>query len=233
MGSPLEEEMRLPNEGPQTWVEISSGFWAMRHEVKQEFYQSVARENPSRYRNHNHPVESINWFEAMEFARQLTEKERLSGRLPKNYVYRLPTEAEWEYMARGGVKESLPFHFGHRASSINGQFSGFYPRGNQEASRAPAAEYGTVAAGLFEANGFGLFDIHGNVAEWTLDHYLDRLPGEKQKDLYRGSGGRGRVVRGGSWADSAHRTRLAVRSAVNEDTRRDSVGVRLVLAPEL
>lgn len=233
MGSPLEEEMRLPNEGPQTWVEISSGFWAMRHEVKQAFYQSVARKNPSRYRNHNHPVESINWFEAMEFARQLTEKERLSGRLPKNYVYRLPTEAEWEYMARGGVEESLPFHFGHRASSINGQFSGFYPRGNQEASRAPAAEYGTVAAGLFEANGFGLFDIHGNVAEWTLDHYLDRLPGGKQKDLYRGSGGRGRVVRGGSWADSAHRTRLAVRSAVNEDTRRDSVGVRLVLAPEL
>ena len=233
MGSPLTEEMRLPNEGPQTSMEITAGFWAMRHEVTQGFYQSIVGKNPSRYRNRDFPVESINWFEAMEFARRVTEKERAAGRLPENYVYRLPTEAEWEYFARGGVEELRSFHFGNTASRVNGHFSGVYPRSHTPQALEQPVDYGTIAVGQFQPNEFGLFDIHGNVAEWTLDHYIDRLPGGRQQNLYRGEGGRGRVVRGGSWSESAHRNRLAARSAVNENIRRDSVGMRLVLAPEL
>lgn len=233
MGSPLSEEMRLPNEGPETVVEITNGFWAMRHEVSQRFYQSIVGENPSRFVNPGHPVENINWYEALAFASQLTESERRAGRLPENYVYRLPTEAEWEYMAKGGVEDDRPFHFGFTASRSHGHFSGVYPRGHMEPSPVASVAYGTMEVGQFAANGFGLYDIHGNVAEWTLDHYLDRLPGGRQQNLFRGEGGRGRVVRGGSWSDNVHRTRLAARTAVNENTRRDSVGIRLVLAREL
>jgi formylglycine-generating enzyme required for sulfatase activity len=98
MGSPATEQDRESDEGPQTQVTITRGFWMGRYEVTQGEYQTVMGSNPSKFSgNTNRPVEQVSWFDATNYCAKLTERERTAGRLRAGYVYRLPTEAEWEY----------------------------------------------------------------------------------------------------------------------------------------
>jgi len=111
MGSPTNEVGRSDDEGPQTAVTISRGFWMGKCEVTQGEYLAVMGSNPSHFTGDtNRPVERVTWFDATNYSATLTQRERAAGRIATNSVYRLPTEAEWEYACRGWT--STRFSYG-------------------------------------------------------------------------------------------------------------------------
>jgi formylglycine-generating enzyme required for sulfatase activity/serine/threonine protein kinase len=230
MGSPLLEHARLPNEGPRTEVRFTYGFWAGADEVTQAQYEDIMGQNPSQFKDPGRPVESVLWQEAKTFCEMLTRFERDAGRLPEGYVYRLPTEAEWEYAARAGTR--TPFFFGNQADASMGHFRGVYPRDRTDGLRSPEGGYGTAIVGRYQPNDFGLYDVHGNVREWTLDAYNGRLPGDTRVDPDPRSQGGRIAVRGGGWEDSAARVRSAAREQVSPELRSNAIGFRVFLAPE-
>jgi formylglycine-generating enzyme required for sulfatase activity len=229
MGSPVEEFRRLPNEDNLTTVRLDYDFWIGAHEVTQSTFQLLMGGNPSGFEGESLPVDSVSWLAANEFCRRLTEFERQAGRLPEGYVYRLPTEAEWELTARAGT--TTPFSFGTEADPSKGNFHGIYSAG-ESTGRATAERYGTLPVGSFAPNAWGLHDVHGNVAEWVLDRYWDRHPGGAVSNPYNVQRGRGHGLRGGSWRDSADRVRSAARDSAAPATSRNSIGFRIALGPD-
>jgi len=229
MGSPPREEGRLPNEGDTTRVNLTKGFWAGTFEVDQAAYREVMGKNPSGFAGARLPVDTVTWEEASAFCLLLTSTERKAGRLPEGYVFRLPTEAEWEYAARAGTE--TPFHFGQQADATMGNFRGVYPR-DLDGGQRVSDSYGTEPVGSYASNAFGLYDVHGNVSEWTLDAYNGRLPGGSLVDPDPRTGGRRYTLRGGSWEDFAVRVRSAARVDARMDTESNAIGFRVFLAPE-
>ncbi|MGE9292654.1 MAG: SUMF1/EgtB/PvdO family nonheme iron enzyme, partial [Puniceicoccales bacterium] len=231
MGSPLKEHARLPVEGPQTEVTLSKGFWLSEKEITQQQYMQLMEENPSKFKGPRHPVEKVTWQEATAYCREVNRREQAAGRVPEGYAYRLPTEAEWEYAARAGTEE--PFHWGDTADISHGNFRGKYPRDFTSSQLEDPDFYGTRPVGEYTPNAFGLYDIHGNVAEWCMDKFNGRLPGGKETDWYNNEGDTRHVVRGGGWETYAIRARLASRDSMADTTRSSSIGFRLCLGPEL
>lgn len=229
MGSPKEEQGRLPNEGDLTEVTFTRGYWAGVYEVTQAAYRSVLDEMPSDFVGAKRPVDSVTWEEANAFCQMLTSLERNAGRLPEGFVYRLPTEAEWEYAARAGT--TTPFHFGETADTTSGNFRGVYPRGFNN-GKTVTETYGTEPVGEYAPNAFGLYDVHGNVSEWTMEAYNGRLPGGSLTDPDPRTGGSRYTIRGGSWEDFAVRVRSAARQDASADTESNAIGFRVFLAPE-
>lgn len=229
MGSPPVESARLPNEGPQTQVHLTKGFWIGVHEVTQARFFEIMDSNPSKFQGADKPVDSVSWGQAKQFCEMLNRFEEDAGRLPEGYEYRLPTEAEWEYTARAGT--TTPFSFGDEADATAGNFRGIYPIDRQGGVRG-TSHYGTMKVGSYEPNALGLYDIHGNVQEWTLDKFNGRLPGGSLTDPAPRADGSKIAVRGGSWEDFAKAVRSACRGGLNPDTASNSTGLRVVLAPK-
>jgi serine/threonine protein kinase len=208
MGSPLNEFMRLPSEDTETEVQLESGFWIAAYETTQDLYYRIMGKRPGSFSGDSLPVESVSWSDAAEFCTRLSEFEANAGRLPDGYVYRLPTEAEWEYAARAGTQ--TPFSFGSTADPGDGNFHSTY-KGDVLEGKSAEERYGTMEVGSFDANAYGLFDVHGNVAEWTFDRFWDRHPGGRVTNPVNAASGRGYTLRGGSWRDSADRVRSGAR----------------------
>lgn len=201
MGSPLSEMGRDKDEGPQNEVTVQS-FDMSKYEVTQEQYKVVMGTNPSNFKGDNLPVDSVTWNNAVEFCRKLSET---TGR-----TYRLPTEAEWEYASRAGT--SGPY---------SGNIDAMTWYGPNSASQ-------THPVGQKQPNGFGLYDMNGNVWEWCQSKY-GPYP-------YKADDGREnlqdndvRVMRGGSYESSASSCRSAYRRRVIPDVR--SIGFRVVAVP--
>ena len=190
MGSPEGEEGRFPEENLHR-VQISRPFYLGLYEVTQQEYQGVTGDNPSRYLGRRHPVEQVNWEDAVSFCRRLSHKEGAR--------YRLPTEAEWEYACRAGTTTRSYVGRSVRLDQAN-------VRGGQ-----------TLPVGQYEANPFGLFDTYGNVYEWCADwHAADYYRGSPVADPPGPARGERRVVRGAGWFDgpgTRERTDRRVRSA--------------------
>src|SRR5262249_14127530 len=166
MGAPADEPGHFPNETPQHEVTLTRPFYLGLYPVTQRQYWTVTGTDPSHFDSRNdggpnHPVEGVTWEDAVEFCRLLSFKEREAGR-----VYRLPTEAEWEYACRAG--STTPFAFGPGASSTQANFSGDHPY--EEGAPGPYLQ-STSAVGSYEPNAWGLYDMHGNVWEWCADWY--------------------------------------------------------------
>jgi formylglycine-generating enzyme required for sulfatase activity len=207
------------DEGPRHEVEITKDFYLGIHEVTQKQYRTVMGTNPSLFsassaftdkvkgiNTDNFPVEQVSWEDAVEFCKKLSAlpAERLAGR-----KYRLPTEAEWEYSCRGGAYSSTYFHFGNSLSSKQATFDGNYPFGG-----AAKGDYlqRTCKVGSYKPNGFGLFDMHGNVEEWCSDWYGKDYYGKSpRRDPQGPASGSLRVHRGGGWADNGQGCRSASR----------------------
>jgi len=139
--------------------------------------------------NLKQPMECVSWEKAREFCRKVTALERKAGRLPKDYVYRLPTEAEWEYACRAGSKG--PYNvIGDKDAPKNLKSPKFIK------SFANVAEGKPIDVGQGKPNAWGLYDMHGNVYEWCLDWYAP-YPSGKAKDPTGPAKGERRVARGG------------------------------------
>jgi len=135
------------------------------------------------------PMECVSWARAVEFCRKLTEREQAGGRLPDGYVYRLPTESEWEYACRAGTDDPYNFKGDYEQEAVLAEH--MFIRGGDYATLATAP-----TPGERQPNAWGLFDMHGNVYEWCLDWYGPYDPKAK-KDPTGPQAGTERVARGG------------------------------------
>jgi formylglycine-generating enzyme required for sulfatase activity len=243
MGSPDSEPARDSSEGPQTRVTISRGFWMGRYEVTQGEYLAVMGSNPSYFTaangygtDLNRPVETVNWYDVVAYCAALTTRERNAGRLPPGYVYRLPTEAEWEYACRAGT--TTAFHYGNELRSGMANFLDYYEyppcAGDTYGCYNPSGtNSGVPTTGSYAPNAWGLYDMHGNVNEWCSDWMSYILPGGSVDDPQGSATGSSRVIRGGSLNTYAFLCRSARRCCYIPDTddRDFGLGFRVVLAP--
>jgi formylglycine-generating enzyme required for sulfatase activity len=225
MGSPTNEVDRYDSEGPQTDVIISRGFWMGKYEVTQGDYLAVLGINPSNFQppkataDINRPVESVSWYDAVIYCYVLTERERAAQRIPQNCVYRLPTEAEWEYACRAWT--STRFSYGDDLGYTNlTNYAWAYPNSDHQIH----------PAGQKLPNPWGLYDMHGNVWEWCQDSYGD-YPGGIVLDPQPPATGWGNVIRGGGWYYSARACRSAQRRSYTLGHGDFEIGFRVVLAP--
>jgi formylglycine-generating enzyme required for sulfatase activity len=221
MGSPLTEVDRQSNEGPQTQVTLSQGFWMSQYETTQEEYLAVMGSNPSHFTGDlNRPVEMVNWNDAISYCAKLTAHELAAGRLPAGYAYRLPTEAEWEYACRAGTTTRFSY----------GDDLGYTQLGNY-------AWYSENSGGKIHAvggklpNAWGLYDMQGNVWELCLDWYSESFPGGSVTDPRGPTTGSLRVIRGGGLNYYGGACRSACRLYFTPDYGGGGLGFRPVLAP--
>ena len=224
MGSPSGEKDRRSDEGPQSKVSFTRGFWLAKYEMTQGEWKEVMGVNPSSFRGSSDlPVENVTWTEAMQFCRLLTQRERQAGRLTEEYQYTLPTEAQWEYACRGGTTGATAF-----GESLNAGQANF--NGNEPYGRAVKGPYlrCTAKVGTYRANGWGLYDMHGNVAEWCLDWYGSYVGGSTTNPARPGDGS-DYVSRGGSFLDRGSECRSASRGWSSAAVRWRNQGFRIAL----
>jgi formylglycine-generating enzyme required for sulfatase activity len=187
MGSPKGEEGRDPDElnnETQHKVTLTKGFYMGVHLVTQEQWQEVMGDNPSHFKGEkNLPVEQINWNDCQDFVTKLRNKDKK--------LYRLPTEAEWEYSCRAGT--TTPFHFGGTISTDQANYDGNYTYGN---GKKGVFRDKTTPVDSFPANAWGLHDMHGNVWQFCQDWYGD-FPQKDVVDPQGPENGERRVLRGG------------------------------------
>lgn len=241
MGSPEDEAWRSDDE-TQHSVTVSD-FYMSPYEVTQKEYEDAMGNNPSSFSGDDLPVESVSWLDAVSYCNVRSQQEGLTS----VYVidgqnvswdrsadgYRLPTEAEWEYACRAGT--TTPFYMENSPSAEEANYYGHYPYGiednyfSQSNLEVKPGEYRetTVAVESFSANPYGLYNTHGNVAEWTWDIYGAYPDGEQIDPIGAVSGTR-RVYRGGGWNDFAKNMRSAYRAMMDQDKGSFNIGIRLV-----
>jgi sulfatase modifying factor 1 len=221
MGSPEKEISILIDREVLHKVTLSYGFWMLKTEVTQSMWRSIMGNNPSKFNDgDNFPVDSVSWNDAQKFIAKLNER-RLA---PDGFCFSLPTEAQWEYACRAGTK--TPFFWGDSLNGDKANCDGKDPYGTSVKGKSLGR---TTPVGSYDANPWGLVDMHGNVAELCEDGYDDYPPGPVIDPFGAGSS---RVLRGGGAFDSAENCRSADRSSVYDpDFRSFSYGFRFVLVP--
>ncbi len=226
MGSPPDELERFDSESPQHFLTVPT-FFMGRYPITQVQWRFVAslpqvnRElnpDPSRFKGDNRPVESVNWYDAVEFCDRLSQH--------TNRTYRLPTEAQWEYACRAGA--TTPFYFGETITTELANYNAITTygdglEGEWRQETTPVDHFGI-------ANPFGLCDIHGNVWEWCLDHWhgnYEDAPDDASAWLTDDEEA-SRVLRGGSWSSDPNYCRSASRLNGYPDNVSSSFGFRVV-----
>ncbi len=226
MGSPAREPERRPGED-QVEVTLTRGLWAGQFEVTQGEWKRVVGELPgplSAGAGDAFPVNAVNFAEAEGFCRRLTDIAHVSGELPANWEFRLPTEAQWEYACRAGTTTATAF--GDSLSSKQANFGGAPYNGGEV---GPSLKR-TAPVGSYPPNAWGLHDMHGNVYEWCRDWSHRDLPGGADPDLSN-EPARSRVRRGGCWADDGWACRSAFRLRFEPERHTDHIGFRVVAVP--
>jgi len=222
MGSPKSEKDRDTDED-QVQVTLTQGFWLGKYEVTQGEWQRVMGTTPWKGKDYwkegpRYAASYISWDDAREFVKKLTAQERQAGRLPEGWEYTLPTEAQWEYACRAGTKTAYSFGDAETQLSDYAWWGGLVGNGNAE--KEPYAH----EVGGKKPNAWGLHDLHGNVWEWCLDGYKNKLPGGRDPLVAQASR---RVDRGGGWNDDPSRCRSACRGRSSPGNRNRSLGFRV------
>jgi formylglycine-generating enzyme required for sulfatase activity len=232
MGSPETEKDRSANEGLH---EVClKGFWMGKTEVTNAQYQRFnARHDSGSYESYalnepNQPVVRVIWQDAVAYADWLSGKTGL--------LFRLPTEAEWEYAARGSKTNSR--YWGDDPNQAC-RYANIYDETARKAKpfnwpnyRCEDGQVAVAPVGQYAANAFGLYDMLGNVAEWTCSEYDSAYKGGETRCADRNAAaGSRRVLRGGSWTDYPDLIRFAYRFPTVPENKKFDYGFRLVLAP--
>jgi formylglycine-generating enzyme required for sulfatase activity len=196
-------------------------------EVTQELYSAVMNQTPSSFKGSNLPVESVTWFDAVRFCNALSE---LNGLSPAYTIegekvtwdrdskgFRLPTEAEWEYAARGGQDGGeILEKAGYAGGSAAGDISWYSGNSSRRAQPVKGKN----------PNQLGIYDMSGNVWEWCWDWY-DNYPADPVFDPLGPEKGRNRVFRGGAWVTPVNQLRVSFRVGNPPDSKANSVGFRI------
>ncbi len=211
MGSNEEEAFKI--EQPVHKVQVPD-FYLGKYPVTQSLWKAVmgGDNNPSNFQGDNRPVEGVSWKNAHQFLKKLNEL--------THQTYRLPTESEWEYAARGG-KKSQGFKY---SGSNKLKDVGWYSKNS----------YGeTKPVGLKYPNELGLYDMSGNVWEWVEDDWHDRYTDAPDDGTARlaADWGTVRVIRGGGWGSEARSCRVSYRLSFEAAERNYDLGFRMALSP--
>jgi formylglycine-generating enzyme required for sulfatase activity len=202
MGAPELEEGSSDYQRPQHRVNIAS-FYMGKYPVTQAQYAAIMGSSPAYFQGGDRPVETVSWHDAVEFCEKLSN---LTGR-----HYRLPSESEWEYACRAGT--TTPFYFGE---TINNAIVNY----RQEE---------TTVVGIFPANNFGLYDMHGNILEWCADNYHGNYhDAPTDGSVWTSYIDRTNVLRGGSWYSKLSYCRSAFRTYYQPNYRCSYFGFRVV-----
>lgn len=231
------------DEKPLHYVTVDS-FYISKFEVTQKEWHAVTGSNPSFFVGENHPVEKVNWYDAVEFCNayslmknltpcykidrdakdkmNLSSKDKYRWKVECNWNadgYRLPTEAEWEYAARAGGRNDTAFS---GSNNIN-EVAWYFGNSGDENSH----DYGTHDVGTKKPNALGIYDMTGNVWEWCWDWYAaydDKFLNNPHGIPY----GSERVRRGGSWHVKIRRSTMTTRNSRSPGHRSTHYGIRLV-----
>jgi formylglycine-generating enzyme required for sulfatase activity len=211
-----------------------NSFYMCEYEVTQREYKRLMKSNPSNFKGNNLPVESVSWYEALNYCNTRSLREGLTPVYTISGIggmdimmntnangYRLPTEAEWEYACRAGT--TTPFSTGYNITTDQANYDGNFPYSDNETGTFLET---TSPVGRFAANDWGLYDMHGNVFEWCWDLYDNYL--EVQARLPESILGAFRVIRGGSWVNGAETLRSAYRGIFIPDDGNERIGFRVV-----
>jgi formylglycine-generating enzyme required for sulfatase activity len=219
MGSPTTEAGRQADREDEHNVSLTKGFYLGKYEVTQAQYEAVMTGNanslsptPSQWPNNpNRPVEKVSWADAQIFLTRLNAQQ--SAKIPAGWAYVLPTESQWEYACRAGT--TTAYSWGNTIASSNANYS--------------SSGYSqTRDVGLYAANPWGFFDMHGNVWEWTVDWYQAAYPsGNPVIDPTGPASGSTRVLRGGAWFLSGSYLRSAGRGSNTPGFRNGDMGFRV------
>ena len=211
---------------PARKVQLSRNFWMGQTEVTQKQFKILMGYNPSKFTDSglDAPVEQVSWGQAVEFCSKLTELEIENGKLEKGDYYRLPTEAEWEYCCRAGT--ATFFHTGMNLTSDQANVDG---RWSYDGKSQGVFRNKTTKVATFKPNAWGLYDMHGNVKEWTRDIYSSNYSSSKSQNPMGAPVGFEKVVRGGSWYDYAKNSKSTFRDNRRPSPGSPKIGFRVVL----
>ena len=208
MGATVEMMYTLDDEKPTHRVTLTNDYYIGKYEVTQALWQAVMGSNPSNFKGDNLPVENVSWNDCQEFLSKLNS---ITGK-----TFRLPTETEWEYAARCGMKSKGCQYSGSKNISDVAWYT------DNSGSK-------THSVGSKQANELGIYDMSGNVWEWCQDRY-GRYDSSSQVNPTGAISGSDRVIRGGCWYCTARSCRSSCRSYNAPDDRNDNLGLRLVLS---
>ena len=211
------------NEKPTHQVTLRS-FSIGQTEVTQELWQAVMGNNPSNFKGSKRPVESVSWNDCQNFIRKLNS---LTGQ-----NFRLPTEAEWEYAARGGKSGGTKYAGSDNLDDVAWYWKNSgdkYLNGTWDWNKIQTNNCRSHDVSTKRANSLGIYDMSGNVYEWCQDWY-GNYSSSSQTNPQGPSTGSVRVYRGGSWGrNEANYCRVSTRVSNVPDYRHDSIGFRLAL----
>jgi len=231
MGATSEQGSDADSDETPTHSVTLRSFYIGQTEVTQELWQAVMGENPSWFNgtgssrhgtshsenygiNVKRPVESVSWDDCQVFIRKLNQ---MTGK-----QFRLPTEAEWEYAARGGRNQGYKYSGSNNIDDVAVYQDNSYNKGKS------SSDYGPHSVASKRANELGLYDMSGNVWEWCSDWY-GSYSSSAQTNPTGPSSGSNRVIRGGGWGDIAGSCRVSHRCSYSPGLRSSRLGLRLAL----
>jgi formylglycine-generating enzyme required for sulfatase activity len=202
--------------GPTHKVTLTKPFELGQHEVTQEQYEAVMGTTPSHFKGSQNPVEKVSWNDAVEFCRKLSA---MPAEKKAGYVYRLPTEAEWEYACRAGT--TTEYSFGDSASEL-GAYAWYDENSGKNSGKT------THPVGGKKPNPWELYGMHGNVCEWCQDWWYGKYPSGSTTDPTGAASGSYRVNRGGSWSLTSGLCQSAYRHGYAPGRRYHFLGFRVL-----
>jgi len=199
----------IDNEGPVHYVKNPKPFYLSKYEVTQKQWREVMGSDPSFFKGDDLPVEQVSWNDVQEFIKKLNEREGAEK-------YRLPSEAEWEYAARGG--NATRYTFEDDEFELD-EYGWYHENSNYE----------THPIGQKKPNSWGLYDMHGNVWEWVQDEWHDSYEGAPTDgSAWEDGSGASRVIRDGCWFNGPGYWRSALRFYLDPCARNVDLGFRLL-----